>query len=1110
MADDRILLKRSGIPGDIPTPESLELGEIAVNYADGRLYTKLLSGQISDLSGLPPSNNTIYVSVSGNDNNSGLEPAEPKRTIKAALNAASPNTTISVGPGVYVEKTPLILPQFTTIHGIDSRITTVRPETQTNDVFWVSNSCYITDLAIRGHQKPSYCVAFPGNVEIGTAESAGSGANTIVLDSNTAVTGAGLEDYYREMRITLTGGTGSGQVRQIVSYNTATQTAYCNAAWSTAPDNTSTYLIDIEIPAVPSFSRRYSQHITSSPYLYNMSSVTSDIKIADATDSRSIGTGSKTFTISSGMSLNTNQYIRAYHNAENYMIGKITSYVGTTLTINVEKAAGRGTYDSWELYVVCGAGMEIDGFKAAGLRSMVSAQFTQFNSGGDGVVIKNMGYAQLVSIYGICCEDAFLAESGGTASMGNCNVNFGNRGLVANGVGPLLMTGKSGFVYNQTKCQRDTRLIVDAVAQDLLFNEDPTRQNTQSTFAGLQYWNQDPLTATSTSSISIGVGAKTFTVAAGIAGLDASDNIKIVYDEDNMMYATITSYSSTSLVVNVQAVVGSGTYANWKIYAPGSLANAAFTLGSLLEDAQKSSTVAAIQHAGANAALKVATVDEQNFVTARFNQIASIVQYGTARITDQIVPNKLTASVDSDILAAYTAIQNGKGDANTAGSIIKSVIDYIASNYPSASYNSTITARDVGYLLDSVSFDLKFNADETYVTPSNRQTIQAGVYFYGYTDVSAVGDEVPQTIAAYEYLKSIIPTYVSTTRERNNANLKIDIIKNIIENGPSVAANGSPIGLTANSDSDVANSANNLVTNRSAIASSLTSWLDTNFGYDNQTGFTIRVSNIVPSEDIRFNITSNTKPYLGLVMNIDGETTLDIQTGPGYDVGDVIKVSFDANNYFIANVTSWDTATERANVSVANSTGSGTYTNWNTIINGETAPAGRPGRFRQEITLPVSGDFTISNLDTSLVIPKYRTILEANTSGDITELVLDERITGTLTINDVVYPNGLPKGNTVYFYQKSALSASGQTFEFVGSGTSTAIALPRNGGDIIQANESVSSNGGIVYFTSTDQFGNFRIGEDLLINFNTGTISGRAFTRSLFAQITPFVLALDS
>jgi hypothetical protein len=141
----------------------------------------------------------------------------------------------------------------------------------------------------------------------------------------------------------------------------------------------------------------------------------------------------------------------------------------------------------------------------------------------------------------------------------------------------------------------------------------------------------------------------------------------------------------------------------------------------------------------------------------------------------------------------------------------------------------------------------------------------------------------------------------------------------------------------------------------------------------------------------------------------------------------------------------------------------------------------------------------ISTIDTSLVIPKYRTVLAANTVGDITTIELDERII-----------TALPRGKTVRFYQKSSLSASGQTFEFVGSGTNVTTALPRFGGDIIQESEVVSSNGGIVYFTSTDQFGNFRIGEDLVINFNTGTLSGRTFTKSLYAQITPFVLALSN
>jgi len=87
-----------------------------------------------------------------------------------------------------------------------------------------------------------------------------------------------------------------------------------------------------------------------------------------------------------------------------------------------------------------GTGLRVDGSLATGNKSMVSAQFTQINVGGKGFHVSNDGYAQLVSMYGIFCDTAFLADSGGTASMGNCNVNFGNRGLVANGKGALAMS----------------------------------------------------------------------------------------------------------------------------------------------------------------------------------------------------------------------------------------------------------------------------------------------------------------------------------------------------------------------------------------------------------------------------------------------------------------------------------------------------------------------------------------------------------------------------------------------------------------------------------------------------------------------------------------------
>lgn len=101
-------------------------------------------------------------------------------------------------------------------------------------------------------------------------------------------------------------------------------------------------------------------------------------------------------------------------------------------------------------------------------------------------------------------------------------------------------------------------------------------------------------------------------------------------------------------------------------------------------------------------------------------------------------------------------------------------------------------------------------------------------------------------------------------------------------------------------------------------------------------------------------------------------------------------------------------------------------------------------------------------------------------------------------------------GEVVNFYQVSIASASSHTFEYVGSGTDINTCLPQRGGVPIQDNEVVMRRGGRVYYTSTDHKGDFRIGEGLVINQNTGTLSGRVFAKSLFGIITPFVLSIES
>ena len=136
---------------------------------------------------------------------------------------------------------------------------------------------------------------------------------------------------------------------------------------------------------------------------------------------------------------------------------------------------------------------------------------------------------------------------------------------------------------------------------------------------------------------------------------------------------------------------------------------------------------------------------------------------------------------------------------------------------------------------------------------------------------------------------------------------------------------------------------------------------------------------------------------------------------------------------------------------------------------------------------------------TANMSPIYYTINSSSpvVSG-ITTLTLDENLINSVGI-----------GSTAYFYQLSRIVASSHTFEYVGSGNNITSATPKRGGVTVQANEVVTQNGGKVVYTSTDQSGNFRIGDGLQINQNTGTISGRSFTKSLFSEMTPFILALS-
>lgn len=113
----------------------------------------------------------------------------------------------------------------------------------------------------------------------------------------------------------------------------------------------------------------------------------------------------------------------------------------------------------------------------------------------------------------------------------------------------------------------------------------------------------------------------------------------------------------------------------------------------------------------------------------------------------------------------------------------------------------------------------------------------------------------------------------------------------------------------------------------------------------------------------------------------------------------------------------------------------------------------------------------------------------------------------TITVSERL-PYSVGVGSTVPFFRQSKILASSHSFEYIGSGVTISTALPSTGGVPNQENEVDVIDGGMVVYTSTDQSGNFRIGDGIIINQSDGSISGVDYTRSLYANVTPLILAL--
>ena len=152
----------------------------------------------------------------------------------------------------------------------------------------------------------------------------------------------------------------------------------------------------------------------------------------------------------------------------------------------------------------------------------------------------------------------------------------------------------------------------------------------------------------------------------------------------------------------------------------------------------------------------------------------------------------------------------------------------------------------------------------------------------------------------------------------------------------------------------------------------------------------------------------------------------------------------------------------------------------------------------QRMIVDIEGN---TGLATAVMSPIFFTV-ESSTENPVGSVGV-----ATITFNEFI-PYELFPDDPFSLQRISRILTSSHSFEYVGAGTDINIATPLQGAIPIKENEIVAKDGAQIPFTSTDQKGNFDIGEGLQINQTTSTISGRDFSRSLQAQVTPLILAL--
>ncbi len=481
-----IRIKRSAVAGNKPTEEQLQLGELAVNFYDGKIFLKQDTGGIGigtriveiGAGSTTFAGKTLYVTDNGDDVNTGLDEDNAKATIKSAVELAVPGDTVKVYPGTYTENNPINLPDNVSVEGTELRRCLVAPQNVNTDLFYVSQGCHITDLSFVGGPMTdgAAVIAFRPlvgvssdrffdaarlirqNLDFIANEAVGYLTSTDYKNPAFVLTSSGpsdcaddIKDIYRAICHDITRGGNSKCVGAGNSYYTGGALQHI-----TGTDSNGYSIKDATIAAIDysvGIARSCINNINWNGGYQSTYTQVKDESIQIDGSSYDVGNCANVHsavTVCAGI-------VTTIINVGPAASGITTNYPGNNgaissgiLTASSSPLQGTGIITKGPYVRNCtnfipdSIGAKIDGFDAdegdklntIGVQGSFNVDsYTQFNQGGIGVSVTNGAYCQLVSIFTICDDIAIYAGDGGQLDLTNSNSSFGTKGLVSEGSG---------------------------------------------------------------------------------------------------------------------------------------------------------------------------------------------------------------------------------------------------------------------------------------------------------------------------------------------------------------------------------------------------------------------------------------------------------------------------------------------------------------------------------------------------------------------------------------------------------------------------------------------------------------------------------------------------